>query len=52
MSGKLHLVCMKTERFHAKIICNLNKTISTGLPAKSDSDFMFCLQSRQGFRID
>ena len=29
MSGKLHLICMKTEGFHAKIRCNLNdvKTI-------------------------
>ena len=25
MSGKLHLICMKTEDFHAKIRCNLNK---------------------------
>ena len=24
MSGKLHLICMKTEGFHAKIRCNLN----------------------------
>ena len=24
MSGKLHLICMKTEGFYAKIICNLN----------------------------
>ena len=24
----------------------------TVLPAKSDSDFMFCLQSYQGLRID
>ena len=24
MSGKLHLICMKTEGFHAKIKCNLN----------------------------
>ena len=23
MSGKLHLICMKTEGFHAKIRCNL-----------------------------
>ena len=22
MSGKLHLICMKTEGFHAKIRCN------------------------------
>ena len=30
------------------------QTISTGtiLPAKSDSDAMFCLQSYQGLRID
>ena len=25
MSGKLHLICMKTEGFHAKIRCNLNE---------------------------
>ena len=25
MSGKLHLICMKTEGFHAKIRCNLKK---------------------------
>ena len=24
MSGKLHLICMKTEGIHAKIRCNLN----------------------------
>ena len=24
VSGKLHLICMKTEGFHAKIRCNLN----------------------------
>ena len=24
MSEKLHLICMKTEGFHAKIRCNLN----------------------------
>ena len=24
MSGKLHLICMKTKGFHAKIRCNLN----------------------------
>ena len=24
MSGKLHLICMKIEGFHAKIRCNLN----------------------------
>ena len=24
MSGKLHLICMKTFGFHAKIRCNLN----------------------------
>ena len=27
-------------------------TITTVLPAKSDSDAMFCLQSNQGLRID
>ena len=25
MSGKLHLICTKTEGFHAKIKCNSNK---------------------------
>ena len=25
MSGKLHLICMKTEGFHAEIRCNLKK---------------------------
>ena len=28
------------------------KMVSTVLPAKSDSDVMFCLQSYQGLRID
>ena len=28
MSGKLHLICMKTEGFHAKIRCYLNDIIS------------------------
>ena len=26
MSGKLHLICMKTKGFHARIRCNLNDT--------------------------
>ena len=29
----------------------LNKSTCTVLPAKSDSEVMFCLQSYQGFRI-
>ena len=24
MSGKLHIICMKTEGLHAEIRCNLN----------------------------
>ena len=29
-----------------------SSAIATVLPAKSDSDFMFCLQSYQGLKID
>ena len=29
MSGKLHLIWMKTEGFHAKIRCNLNFRIES-----------------------
>ena len=28
MSGKLHLICMKKEGFHAKIGCDLNFQIT------------------------
>ena len=31
MSGKLHLICMKTKGFHAKIRCNLNLYEMSGL---------------------
>ena len=30
----------------------VTQMVSTLLPAKSDSDFMFCLQRYQGLRID
>ena len=39
------MVYQQVERINKKNIC-------TVLPAKSDSDVMFCLQSYQGLRID
>ena len=32
MSGKLHLICMKTEGFHAKIRCNVFMQIRCNFP--------------------
>ena len=34
------------------LLVNKQTQVSTGLPAKSDSDVMFCLQSNQGLRIN
>ena len=36
----------------AKYYLNSNSLAFTVLPARSDSDLMFCLQSYQGLRID
>ena len=42
--------------FHEKMVLshslNMNMQLPTVLPAKSDSDIMFCLQSYQGLIID
>ena len=32
--------------------CQVDMNTDTVVPAKSDSDVMFCLQSNQGLRID
>ena len=34
------------------ISATINKLVITVVPAKSDSDVMFCLQSDKGLRID
>ena len=35
-----------------KCLCSVSNLDTTVLPAKSNSDVMFCLQSYQGLRID
>ena len=40
---------MKTTEYYIPVV---NTQHATVLPAKSDSDAMFCLQSYQGLRID
>ena len=40
MSGKLHLVCMKTEGFHAKIRCNLNDISYLSETQKNNFQFL------------
>ena len=40
MSGKLHLICMKTEGFHAKIRCNLNDISYLGETQKNNFQFL------------
>ena len=39
MSGKLHLICIKNEGFHAKIRCNLNDI--SYLSGKQKNNFQF-----------
>ena len=40
MSGKLHLICMKTEGFHAKIRCNLNDILYISETQKNNFQFL------------
>ena len=40
MSGKLHLICMKTEGFHAKIRCNLNDISYLSETQKNNFQFL------------
>ena len=40
MSRKLHLICMKTEGFHAKIICNLNDISYLSETQKNNFQFL------------
>ena len=40
MSGKLHLICMKTEGFHAKIRCNLNDISYISETQKNNFQFL------------
>ena len=40
MSGKLHLICMKTEGFHAKIRCNLNNISYLSETQKNNFQFL------------
>ena len=41
MSGKLHLICMKTEGFHAKIRCNLNDISYLSETQKNNFQFLY-----------
>ena len=40
MSGKLHLICMKPEGFHAKIRCNLNDISYLSETQKNNFQFL------------
>ena len=40
MSGKLHLNCMKTEVFHAKIRCTLNDISHLSETQKNNFQFL------------
>ena len=40
MSKKLHLICMKTEGFHAKIRCNLNDISYLSETQKNNFQFL------------
>ena len=40
MSGKLHLICMKTKGFHAKIRCNLNDISYLSETQKNNFQFL------------
>ena len=40
MSGKLHLICIKTEGFHAKIRCNLNDISYLSETKKNNFQFL------------
>ena len=55
----LHLLChfinkviIKVYKVTLHTMCNSKMSSSTVVSTKSDSDFMFCLQSLQGLRID
>ena len=41
MSGKLHLICMKNEGFHAKIRCNLNDISYLSETQKNNFQFLY-----------
>ena len=43
---------MRGQEIHSTYLNSYWVTKTTVLPAKSDSDIMFCLQSFQGLRID
>ena len=40
MSGKLHLICIKTEGFHAKIRCYLNDISYLSETQKNNFQFL------------
>ena len=40
MLGKLHLICMKTKGFHAKIRCNLNDISLLSETQKNNLQFL------------
>ena len=40
MLGNLHLVCMKTKGFHAKIKCNLNDISNLSETQKNNFKFL------------
>ena len=48
----MHLFQLIARTSKAKFHIVVDLTIPTVLPAKSDSDVMFCLQSYQGLKID
>ena len=51
MSGKLHLICMKTKGFHAKIRCNLNDISYLSETQKNNFQFFFFIHSYSVFII-
>ena len=50
MSRKLHLICMKTEDFHAKIRCNLNDISYLSETQKNNFQFLkhIIMKQRKG----
>ena len=49
MSGKLHLICMKTEGFHAKIRCNLNDILYLSETQKNYFQFLIMFSVKNTF---
>ena len=49
--GCSYIAAPKLVQLHITWVCTLFTSESTVLPARSDSDVMFCLQSHWGLRI-